>query len=564
MPVRPGAPGASPVRARRVALGGYLRGALLALLLALTACTLPGQLQPDPTATATPPPMATAMAPPATNTPAAARATPTAVQARAGAATPRPATPATPAARVAPTPTTGRGSPTPRRATPAAGARATPVPFTATNEEPCREADYDTAPLPERPASVRTVEHAYRCILQHYVDRKTLDHRILLNGAWEQLVAAGRGVFTAQESAPLALVDDREADWQVYADRYNALVRKYSAVDPSLVARIAIDGMARSLNDNHTAYLEPQLWQRAHLEATGSDTQIGPGFDLAVEEPTGTFYLYDVHPDSPAARAGLKRGDVIEQAGGRPARRGSPNQGLYDLLTGPVGTTVTLQLSRPATGQTINARVSVAETKLAPLEWRLLPTAGGNIGYIRLRSFTINAGEEFDQALAALQEQGISGLIFDVRQNGGGFVSQLRHITSHFSHQNPLSITIDEDGKREEEPFDETVPLLTIPWVVLADGGSASSSDVTAAVAKDRGGHLVGQKTSGGLGGAIFYELEDGSGLEITVVRVLGPDGEEINEIGVEPHHAVTLTPLDLSSDWDPQLAHAIADLGGQ
>ncbi len=69
---------------------------------------------------------------------------------------------------------------------------------------------------------------------------------------------------------------------------------------------------------------------------------------------------------------------------------------------------------------------------------------------------------------------------------------------------------------------------------------------------------------AGALGAALFYELEDGSALEITVARVLGPDGEEINEIGVEPHHTVTLTPLDLSSDWDPQLQHAIDELTGR
>src|SRR5207248_4458083 len=114
---------------------------------------------------------------------------------------------------------------------------------------------------------------------------------------------------------------------------------------------------------------------------------------------------------------------------------------------------------------------------------------------------------------------------------------------------------------REEVEPDEDVPLLGLPFVVLADGDSASAADVTAAVAKDRGGHLVGERSAGALGAALFYELEDGSAIEITVAHVLGPDGEEINDVGVTPDHLVTLTPADLSADMDPPLLHALAEL---
>ena len=101
-------------------------------------------------------------------------------------------------------------------------------------------------------------------------------------------------------------------------------------------------------------------------------------------------------------------------------------------------------------------------------------------------SFSINSGDEFDKALANLQAQGITSLIFDVRQNGGGSTDALAHILSHFSHQGPHAITIDEDGNREEQNPDPAVPLLGLPWVVLCNNSSASSSEVTAAFAKDR------------------------------------------------------------------------------
>ena len=122
-----------------------------------------------------------------------------------------------------------------------------------------------------------------------------------------------------------------------------------------------------------------------------------------------------------------------------------------------------------------------------------------------------------------------------MRQNGGGSLAAMVGIASHFTHDGPLAILVDEHGAREELLPDTSVPLLAVPWVVLADGASASAADMTSAVARDRGGHLVGQRSAGALGAALFYELEDGSALEITVARVLGPDGEEINEVGVRP-----------------------------
>lgn len=536
----------------------------LTLSILLSACTIPGtpiELTPTvapPTAApttvaaiSTPIPTAQVTTPTTT-----ANATPTTIPTR----TPTRSA-ATPAANATPTrgtPSPGRGTTTPAsgRGTPGATPTAR-EPFIATNDEPCRDADLELAPLPEKAATVATVEQAYRCLLLHYVDRKTtLDHKVLLNGAWDIFRQAG---LPAADTAPLVLTGDREADWQVYQGRYNGLVQKYGrAIDTSLLARVAIDGMARSLNDNHVAYLDPKLWRRFQLELSGENKEIGPGFDLGIDDASGKFFLYEVYPNTPAAQAGLKAGDIIEQVNGSPASKGTGNQGLYDLLTGPTGTQATVSVTRPATGAKINAALSIVEFSVQNIESRVID---GTVGYIKLRAFSIKADEEFDKALAKLTAQGITSLIFDVRQNGGGSTDALAHILSHFSHQGPHAITIDEDGKREEENPDPTVPLLGLPWVVLCNNSSASSADITAAFAKARGGYLIGEKSSGSLGSALVFELEDGSAMEITVARVLGPNGEEINTIGVTPNEVIPLTPADLSGGNDPQLAAALAYL---
>jgi len=556
-----------PLPRRRTA--PLLASLFLTLSLLLSACTIPGTpIESTPTATppaASPTTVAAASTPAPTaqiSTPRATANTTTAVATPATATTRTPTrSTATPAANATPTrgtPSSGRGTATPAsgRGTPGATPTAR-EPFTATKDEPCRDADLEQAPLPEKAATVATIEQAYRCLLLNYVDHKTtLDHKVLLNGAWNIFQQAG---LPTADTAPLVLTGDREADWLVYQGRYNVLLQKYSrAIDTSLLARVAIDGMARSLDDNHVAYLDPKLWRRFQLELSGENKEIGPGFDLGIDDASGKFFLYEVYPNTPAAQTGLKAGDIIEQVNGSPASKGTGNQGLYDLLTGPVGTKATVTVTRPATGAKVNGQLSIVEFSVQNIESRVID---GTVGYIKLRSFSIKADEEFDKELAKLQAQGVTSLIFDVRQNGGGSTDALARILSHFSHQGPHAITIDEDGTREEENPDPAVPLLGLPWVVLCNNGSASSADITAAFAKARGGHLIGEKSSGALGAALVFELEDGSAMEITVARVLGPNGEEINKVGVTPDEVVALTPADLSGGNDPQLAAALTYL---
>jgi len=451
---------------------------------------------------------------------------------------------------------TAAGSVPPPTATKAAR---TPTPgpnsFTATTAQPCRAARY-TGIIPEKKSTVETVGQAYHCLLIFYVDRATLDHTILLNGAWAALEPLGKGKFTAEDVAPLALSGDREADWATFAARFKTLVtRGQGTVDANTLSRTAIAAMAASLNDNHVAYLEPKYWRSTVSSEIGLEYIPTAGFEVAVDDATGKYYLYTVFEGSPADRAGLRAGDLLDTVGGTPVGRGLRNRPLGDLINGLPGTGDTVQVTRPSTGQTQTVLITVADVEVPLIDIAILP---GEVGYLRLRYFSYASGQSFDRALAALQARGITSLVFDVRQNPGGSSAALMHILSHFTHDGPLAITIDEHGTHTPEQPDLSVPLLKLPWAVLCDGDSASSADVTAAVAKARGGRLIGTKSAGALSGALFYELEDGSAMEVAVIRVLGPDGEAINEIGVTPHDIVPLSPADLSAGFDPPLQRAI------
>lgn len=470
-----------------------------------------------------------------------------------------------------PTPT-GSSRPTSATPVPSRAATATekaarpaqapkPSGWTATESTPCRPLSTRSKPIPDRKSTVDNVGQAYQCLLKHYVDRKALDHRVLLTGAWEALAASGV-TFDPADRAPLDFTGDREADWQVFAARFSALSAKYGkSVETSALARLAVNGMATSLRDNHVYYLEPKEWRRNYAAELGVRIVPTAGFEPVLDEATGKFFLYTIVPNGPAAKAGLRPGDIIETVGGHATGQGQNNRALGDLLGAPLGTGTMVQVRRPATGETIRVLVKVEEVEVSNLEARVLP---GGIGYIRLHHFSFYSGEDFAYAVRQLKARGIKGLIFDVRQNPGGSAAALVEIMSHLTHQGPIAVAIDEDGNRENIDPDPTIPLLDLPWTVLIDGGSASSADVTAAVARGRGGHLVGVTSAGALGGAQYFELEDGSALGITVYRVLGPDGEDINEIGVKPHHTVPLTPADLSAGIDSQLDHALKEMTGR
>src|SRR5262249_11763230 len=124
--------------------------------------------------------------------------------------TPGRATPGTPGSG---TPVTGRGTP-----------GATRTPFAPTADEPCVSTDLDVPALPEGATTLAPIEQGYRCLLLHHVSRKTtLDHKVLLNGAWDIFKQAG---LPAEDAAPLVLTGDVDGDWQVYATRFNALIKK--------------------------------------------------------------------------------------------------------------------------------------------------------------------------------------------------------------------------------------------------------------------------------------------------------------------------------------------------
>jgi carboxyl-terminal processing protease len=187
-----------------------------------------------------------------------------------------------------------------------------------------------------------------------------------------------------------------------------------------------------------------------------------------------------------------------------------------------------------------------------------------NIGYIRINSFDSDADKDFEKELTALKAKKIKGLILDLRQNPGGYVSSCLEIADEILGEGMVVYT--EDINKNRQVYNSKAGGLEVPLVILVDGGSASASEILAGAVKDRNaGLLIGEKTFGkGLVQSV-ESLKDGSGFKLTTQKYYTPNGISINKIGIEPN--IEVKPMEIKEGQreedikDLQLERAIEEM---
>ena len=189
----------------------------------------------------------------------------------------------------------------------------------------------------------------------------------------------------------------------------------------------------------------------------------------------------------------------------------------------------------------------------------------GNIGYVMVFDFLGDAYEGFAQAIAAFEEAGVSGMIIDLRNNGGGLVDACVQMADLILPEGVVVSMRDKAGQTTEYTIDGE--YYDVPMVVLVNGYSASASEILAGAIRDTcAGTLVGEKTFGKGVVQSVINFPDGSGMKVTTARYYTPSGECIHEIGIEPDVEVSLDEdavtrygiNNLPHDKDAQLQKAI------
>jgi carboxyl-terminal processing protease len=318
----------------------------------------------------------------------------------------------------------------------------------------------------------------------------------------------------------------------------------YRKVSRGQLSDAALAGAVKDLDDRFSSYISPK--QYGQFEQSLDNTFSGVG--TSVLGVKNGLRIVTVYPGSPAKRAGLRAGDIVTKANGR-ALAGLAEQAATALIKGREGTAVTLTLRR---GERTFTRRMTRERINVPVVASKIANAGGRrVAYIHLASFgPRDAHVQVGDAIRRLRKRGAKGIVFDLRGNGGGLVTEAQLIASMFLADGKIVTTRGRAVKTQTLSAVGTPIAGKLPTVVLVDKNTASASEIVAGALQDRRrAKLVGVNT---FGKGVFQEilpLHNGGALDLTVGQYFLPSGRNLGGKGVS--RGSGLTP-DVKAQDDP------------
>jgi carboxyl-terminal processing protease len=320
-----------------------------------------------------------------------------------------------------------------------------------------------------------------------------------------------------------------EEVWKIIFDDY---VDK-NQLDASALSQAAIKGMLEALDDPYTSYLDAEAYQLGLSSMKGAFEGIGAQVAVRDEQIT----IIAPIADSPAAKAGIRAGDIILEVDGESTSEMSLAEAVF-RIRGPKGAPVELLILHqdevePEVIEIIRAKIEVTSVRFEMRE---------DIAYIKITHFSVRTDEELLLALESLIEKEARGIILDLRSNPGGLLEEVIDVVSHFLREGVVVNVVDNQEKRIVLEVKPKEVITELPLVVLVDGSSASGSEVLAGVLQDYDrATIAGSKTFGKGSVNIFRQLKDGAGVYITTARWLTPAGRLIEGEGLVPDYELEL-----------------------
>jgi carboxyl-terminal processing protease len=287
----------------------------------------------------------------------------------------------------------------------------------------------------------------------------------------------------------------------------------------------AARGLVRELNDPYSELLSPK--QSDDFNRSTGGRYGGTGM-LIGESSRGVIVVDRVFPHTPAEDGGVREGDRIIGVDNHKADTLQLNQ-VSEALRGRIGTKVTVTYLRPGVPDPIKLTFTRRQVRVPAVAFTAL--FGGDVGYIPLQTFNENAADEVRSAVDSLLRVGAKGLVLDMRDNGGGIVEQALETASLFLKDGQEIASVRSRNQPTEVLRSAGRHLaLTVPLVVLVDGGSASATEIVAGALQDHDrGLVVGSNSFGkGLVQSVF-PLRDGYHLKITTGKWFTPSGRSIH-----------------------------------
>lgn len=342
---------------------------------------------------------------------------------------------------------------------------------------------------------------------------------------------------------------------------YKSIMDKYylGDVNEDKLEDGAIKGYVEGLGDKYTEYISKEDMQDYTESLMGNFT--GVGIYMVKSTESNKIQVLSAMKNSPAEKAGIQAGDIIQSVDGVEYTADDMTVAA-NKIKGEEGTTVKLVIIRGT--ETLNYELKREKITVNPVDSEVLEN---NIGYISFNSFDEDTAKAFKDQFEKLKGKGIKSLIIDLRNNGGGIVSEATTIADYMLDKgSTILYEVDKNGK-EKETKSENDPIINMPIVVLVNENTASSSEILSGALQDlKKATIIGKKTYGK--GVIqqVITLTDGSGLKITTEEYQTPNKNKINGIGIKPDKEVDLPKdvtnvLKVTRNQDTQLKAAIDEL---
>jgi carboxyl-terminal processing protease len=367
----------------------------------------------------------------------------------------------------------------------------------------------------------------------------------LIIGSVAFAAGTGFGATLARAIDTSPAVTDRPAtpgeptEFGLFWEAWDILKQHYvdpGALEDKALTYGAINGLTEAIGDTgHTRFLTPDELAMQKADLSGEFAGVG----AVLTSTDAGLVVQSVIPGAPAERGGVHAGDRILAVDGTDTTGKSVDEVVHEVR-GTEGTQVTLTLLPKGETTPHDVTITRETITLPAVSWAMYP--GTDVAVVRLEVFSVGSGDEVVAALKDAQAAGAKRVVFDLRNNPGGYVGDAVKVASQFLDSGVVYISKDGTGTRTEVPVTPGGIAIGTPLVVLVDAGSASSSEIVSGAIENAGRAKIVGETTFGTGTVLSqFDLSDGSALLVGTVEWLTPNGEQIWNKGIAPDVVVAI-----------------------
>lgn len=361
------------------------------------------------------------------------------------------------------------------------------------------------------------------------------------------IVLSGTGIV----SCGIRLSKDASSEEKVEALKKLIDEKYMGEVDEDALKEGLYKGYVQGLDDPYSVYYDEE--ETKELYETTEGEYSGIGAVLSQDLKSGVITLVQIYEDSPADRAGLKDEDILTKVGTLDVT-GMDLSEVVTYIKGEKGTEVELTVLRGEDADEVTVTAVRDTVEAQTVEYEMLED---QIGYLAVSEFDSVTYGQYEEALEALSDQGMEGLVVDLRNNPGGNLNTVCDMLDLVLPEGTIVYMEDKEGKRQTYSSDDA-HQLDVPMAVLVNGNSASASEIYAGAIQDHeAGTIVGTQTYGKGVVQQIFDLGDGTSVKLTIAEYFTPKGRSINGEGVTPDLEVEYEPDEKDPEADNQLEAA-------